>query len=185
MVRAKSNTDGQQPLLLLVDDDRELCSALRSAMKKRGFEVTVAHDAGSALELATPRVPQFAIVDLNLNGSSGLVLVENLVRLSKGMRILVLTGFATTDTAVQAVKYGAHDYLIKPANADDIAAALCHEAKDLPPPPAKDASADDLEWEHLRKVLIETNGNVSEAARLLGVHRRTVQRKLSRRPAEK
>ena len=171
--------------LLLVDDDLEFCSILSSAMERKGFKVALAHDARSALDLAAGQAPQFAIVDLNLNGSSGLGLVEKLMQLSEQrMRILVLTGFATIGTAVHAVKSGAHDYLTKPASAEDIAAALLHESEALPPLPAKDVSVDDLEWQHLRQVLTETHGNVTEAARLLGMNRRTVYRKLNKRPGQ-
>ena len=170
------------PFLLLVDDDPVLSSVMAPALQRRGFRVAVAPDYQSALSVAAGEAPQFAVVDLKFPGGSGLMLVQQLMQANGRMRIVVLTGYASIATAVSAVKLGAHYYLAKPANADDVVAALRSEA----PAPAvireRPLSVHRLEWEHIHRVLSGNQGNISATARLLGMHRRTLQRKLSKHP---
>ncbi len=172
------------PTLLLADDDAVFRDVLSRALGKRGYLVTTAHDTASALALAAEDPPEYAVVDLKMPGASGLKLVEQLHQLEPATRILVLTGYASIATAVQAVKLGAIGYVSKPATADEIAAALENARGDssidvdLHP-----ASIERIEWEHIQKVLSEHDGNVSATARALKMHRRTLQRKLAKRPA--
>jgi two-component system response regulator RegA len=175
-----------RPRLLLVDDDETLLSVLAAALTRRGFDVTVATDFDGALEAAQAHAPHYAVVDLKFPGGSGLGLVERLMERDPRTRIVVLTGYASIATAVEAVKLGAHYYLAKPANADDIVAALRRDSAPAPTAatPIRDRplSVDRLEWEHIHRVLSGTKGNISATARLLGMHRRTLQRKLSKHP---
>jgi two-component system response regulator RegA len=171
------------PSLLLVDDDEMLSCVLARALEKRRFRVTVAHDYPSALAAAAANPPECAVVDLKLPGGSGLNLVKRLVDLRACARVVVLTGYGSIATAIEAVKLGAHYYLTKPAGANDIVAALYRE----PGPSSasireKPLSVNRLEWEHINQVLSGNDGNVSATARLLGMHRRTLQRKLSKHP---
>lgn len=176
--------DGGQSRLLLVDDDEILCSVLSRALQRRGFRVTVVHDHQAALAAAAENPPQFAIVDLKFPDGSGLDLVKQLMGLYEHMRVVVLTGFASIATAIEAVKLGAHYYLTKPANADDIVEALHRDfAAASAPIREKPLSVNRLEWEHINRVLTGNKGNISATARLLGMHRRTLQRKLSKHPA--
>ncbi|MDD5033908.1 MAG: response regulator transcription factor [Methylococcaceae bacterium] len=175
----------EQPRLLLVDDDATFCMVLEQAMAKRGFDIFVAHDLEGGIDLAEKVEPEFAVIDLRIGYESGLSLVKRLVELDGNTRIVMLTGYASIATAVEAIKLGATHYLTKPADADEIVAALHKdsgddsvEIKDKP------LSVKRLEWEHLQKVLIEHDGNISAAARALGMHRRTLQRKLEKRPVK-
>lgn len=178
--------DGQDRRLLLADDDETFCQVLATALERRGFAVTTAHDGLKALESARAIRPAYALVDLRMPGCSGLDLVAGLHALDPDMRILVLTGYASIATAVEAVKRGAVQYLTKPADADEVVAALDAAAGDPPAEvPARPMSLDRLEWEHIQRVLEDAGGNVSEAARRLGIHRRTLQRKLFKRPARR
>jgi len=178
-------SDKDLPSLLLVDDDELFCSVLAAAMENRGFSVMVAHNVDSALQQVGDNAPEYAVVDLNMPGDSGLVLVEKLHALDEFTRIVVLTGYASIATAVEAIKLGATHYLTKPADADEIVIAMQRTqgdaAAELAPQPM---SVNRLEWEHIQKVLSECDGNISEAARRLGMHRRTLQRKLAKRPAK-
>jgi len=179
----KTNGKNELPSLLLADDDETLCSVLARALEKRGFRVTVAHDYQSALALAAGDPPEFAVVDLKLAGSSGLCLVRKLMELDAHTRVVVLTGYGSIATAVEAVKLGARYYLTKPADADDVVAALHHESGTSSAPICeKPLSVNRLEWEHINRVLAGNNGNISATARVLGMHRRTLQRKLSKHP---
>jgi len=173
--------------LLLVDDDMVFCQVLEKAMKKRGYEVMVANSVTQAQELLDEGVtPDYAVVDLSMpGGPSGLVLVEVLHALSAEMRIVVLTGYASVATAVEAIKLGATHYLAKPANADEIVKAFGKELGDADAGVSdQPASVRRLEWEHIQKVLADCDGNISAAARELGMHRRTLQRKLAKRPVK-
>jgi two-component system, response regulator RegA len=176
----------ERPLMLLVDDDDTFRDVLSQAMIKRGFDVTTASNATEAMHLAEANPPEFAIVDLKMPGPSGLMLVKRLNELDAATRIVVLTGYASITTAVEAVKLGATHYLAKPAEADEIIAAFHKEAGDeatpLSPAPL---SVDRLEWEHIQRVMTENDGNISATARALNMHRRTLQRKLSKYPAKK
>jgi len=172
------------PSLLIVDDDDLFRDVLAGAMRRRGFEVVCAGDVAQALEAVGDNPPEYAVIDLNMPGESGLVLVEKLHRLDAATRIVVLTGYASIATAVEAIKLGATHYLTKPAEADEIVAALGSEAGNAGAEvTGQPMSTRRLEWEHIQKVLMECGGNISETARRLGMHRRTLQRKLAKRPA--
>jgi two-component system response regulator RegA len=171
------------PTLLLVDDDQTFCGVLSRALEKRNFAVTVANSVEQALPLAKANPPEYAVVDLKMEGASGLVLVQALHELDAATRIVVLTGYASIATAVEAVKLGATQYLAKPANADEIVAAFGHNASPELPLNAQPASVERLEWEHIQRVLQEQQGNISATARLLNMHRRTLQRKLAKKPS--
>ena len=172
------------PSLLLVDDDEVLCSVLAGALQRKGYHVTTAHDYQSALAVAAEHRPDFAVVDLKFPGGSGLRLVKELVDLDHHTRVLVLTGYGSIATAIEAVKLGAHYYLTKPANADEIVAALNRDGDvSSAPVSEKPLSVNRLEWEHINRVLSGNHGNVSATARVLGMHRRTLQRKLGKHPA--
>lgn len=164
--------------LLLVDDDTTFCRVLSSALEKRGFTVTVAHSVEQALPLALADPPEYAVVDLKMGGTSGLTLIQALHELDPVTRIVVLTGYASIATAVEAVKLGAVQYLSKPANADEIVAEFGHLASVETPLNARIRTVNQLEWEHIQHVMLECHGNISATARALNMHRRTLQRKL-------
>jgi two-component system response regulator RegA len=169
--------------LLIVEDDADFAAALARAMTKRGCEVALAHDAAEAQTVADTFAPSHAVVDLKLPGESGLKVVEHLAARSPAPAIVVLTGYASIATAVEAVRLGARHYLAKPADADEVLAALLRDEPDA----ALEVSAEPLsvarmEWEHIQKVLNEHDGNISATARALKMHRRTLQRKLDKRP---
>ncbi|WP_035383217.1 response regulator transcription factor [Ferriphaselus sp. R-1] len=177
-----STTPSEQPSLLLVDDDATFCAVLAKALLKRGFAVTSANSVEQALPLAAANPPEFAVVDLKMDGASGLVLVKALHELDPATRIVMLTGYASIATAVEAIKLGATQYLTKPANADEIIEAFGHAASADIEPNVQPTSVDRLEWEHIQRVLQDHDGNVSATARALNMHRRTLQRKLTKRP---
>ncbi|MFO7542180.1 MAG: response regulator [Thiobacillus sp.] len=169
--------------LLIVEDDADFAAALARAMRKRDFEVALAHDAAEARSVAETFAPSHAVVDLKLPGESGLAVVEHLAARTPAPAIVVLTGYASIATAVEAVRLGARHYLAKPADADEVLAALLRDEPDatleVNPEPLTVAR---LEWEHIHKVLNEHDGNISATARALKMHRRTLQRKLDKRP---
>lgn len=171
--------------LLIVDDDVTFTQVLARAMRKRNFETFVAHDIDSALSLARENTPAYAIVDLKLAEQSGLQLIEALATALPEINIVMLTGYASIATAVEAVKLGATHYLCKPAGVDEILEAFNlgsgNASIELPETPL---SIDRLEWEHIQKILQDNHGNISATARILGMHRRTLQRKLLKRPAK-
>ncbi|MEI2645686.1 MAG: response regulator transcription factor [Candidatus Competibacter sp.] len=178
--------DARPPRLLLVDDDPVFCRALGLALGRRGFAVTVAHDGAGALRQARFESPDYAVVDLNLDGDSGLRLIPSLLALDPAIRIVVLTGYASLATAVDAIKLGAINYLAKPADADEVLAALTALSGDPTTPIShRPLSVNRLEWEHIQRVLRDNDGNISVTARQLGMHRRTLQRKLAKRPASR
>ena len=169
--------------ILVVDDDEVFCQVLARAFKSRQLQVLIANDAKQAAELAKQSTPGYAVVDLRMPESSGLQLIPELLKLNPAMRIVVLTGYASITTAVEAIKLGAVHYLTKPADADEILATLTSSGGDSSTVVRdKPLSLERLEWEHLQKVLADCDGNVSAAARQLGMHRRTLQRKLNKRP---
>lgn len=178
-----SATLNEHASLLLVDDDDVFCQVLCRALEKRDFIVTVAHSVEQAMPLALASPPEYAVVDLKMGGASGLMLVQALHQLDPATRIVVLTGYASIATAVEAIKLGATHYLAKPANADEIVAAFGHSASTEAPLNAQTASLERLEWEHIQRVLHEHQDNISATARALDMHRRTLQRKLAKRPA--
>jgi two-component system response regulator RegA len=173
----------ERPSLLLVDDDSALRQVLARALDKRGFAVVTAPDVESALLLAQDNSPEYAVIDLKMPCLSGLVLVQRLKELDTETRIVMLTGYASIATAVEAIKLGATHYLAKPADADEIVAALMQSAGNPDVPVSHDPlSVERLEWEHIQRVLGEHEGNISATARALKMHRRTLQRKLSKKP---
>ncbi len=175
----------ERPRLLLVDDDTTFGEVLQRALEKRGFEVFLAKTLEEGLAQAAELTPEYAVVDLRIGHASGLVLIKKLKELDVNTRIVVLTGYASIATAVEAIKLGAVHYLTKPVDADEIVAAL-HKEEGDPNVEIKDKplSVRRIEWEYLQKVLMEHEGNISAAARALGMHRRTLQRKLDKRPVK-
>ncbi|MGX9720311.1 response regulator transcription factor [Stenotrophomonas acidaminiphila] len=172
---------------LLVDDDPLYLRTLQRSLARREIETATAHDIAGALEQATRAPPAFALIDLKLGGESGLALIQPLRALRADMRILLVTGYASIATAVEAIKLGADDYLPKPATVPMILRALGEadegeEHEEVEPPDAM-TPISRLQWEHIQQALHETGGNVSAAARLLGMHRRSLQRKLLKRPS--
>lgn len=169
--------------LLLVDDDKVFCEVLSRALEKRGFATQVAHSISQATQLAETTRPDFAVIDLRLAEESGLSLIPTLLEQNCDIRMIMLTAYASIATAVEAIKLGATQYLTKPADADEILAALRQgQGNAEVPVPEKPTPLQRLEWEHIQKVLTECEGNISAAARKLGLHRRTLQRKLQKRP---
>jgi two-component system response regulator RegA len=168
--------------LVIVEDDEAFARTLRRSFERRGYAVSVAPGHGALEALLAEQVPDFAVVDLKLGGASGLVCVSHLRERSDAMKIVVLTGFASIATAVEAIKLGADYYLAKPSNTDDIEAAFAREGGDITAPvDGRQSSIKTLEWEHIHQTLVETEFNISEAARRLGMHRRTLARKLEKR----
>jgi two-component system, response regulator RegA len=166
--------------LLLVDDDAPLCQRLARAMERRGFLVTTADSVASGVAAVGDHPPAFAVVDLRLADGSGLEIVKTLRKARPGARIVMLTGYGNIATAVAAVKAGALDYLPKPADADAVERALLASEAALPPPPEDPMSADRVRWEHIQRVFEQCDRNVSETARRLKMHRRTLQRILGK-----
>ena len=169
--------------ILIVDDNADLAAALARSLTRRGYVAHIEHSTEAALKSAPALRPQAAVVDLRMGGASGLECVKGLAQLDPAMRIVVLTGYASITTAVEAVKLGACHYLAKPANAEDILAAFGRsegvtEVEIVERP----TSLKNLEWERINEVLVETDYNISETARRLGLHRRTLARKLAKRP---
>ena len=175
-----SNSLNDRASLLLVDDDATFCQVLRLALERRGYMVAVAHSVEEAIPLVLKNLPEYAVIDLKMSGASGLTLVKMLHELDPATRIVVLTGYASIATAVEAIKLGATQYLSKPANADEIVAAFGHHASADSPLKVQPTSVERLEWEHIQRVLREHQGNISATARALNMHRRTLQRKLAK-----
>jgi two-component system response regulator RegA len=176
-------TETDKPRLLLVDDDVTFCTVLKSALEKRNYEVLVANDVSNGILLAEQNLPEYAVIDLRIGYESGLELVKKLISLDDNTQIVILTGFASIATAVEAIKLGAVHYLTKPANADEIVRALNKNEGDSSVSISENPlSVKRLEWEHLQKVLMQHENNISAAARALNMHRRTLQRKLEKKP---
>jgi two-component system response regulator RegA len=166
--------------ILIVDDDEPFRLALRNAFLRRGYEVFLAGTPAEAEVAAREAGPHYAVVDLRMPGGSGLDVVRSLRALPKPPQVVVLTGYGTIGTAVEAIRLGAVNYLNKPADAEEIEAALLGKR---PPPPVDEVpSLDRQEWEYLNRILADCSGNISEAARRLKMHRRTLQRKLQKHP---
>ena len=172
---------GEDKSLLLVDDDEPFLKRLAKAMEKRGFSVEQAGSVAAGRAIATARPPAFAVVDLRLEDGNGLDVVEVLRAKRPDCRVVVLTGYGAIATAVAAVKIGATDYLSKPADANDVTNALLSRTEALPGPPENPMSADRVRWEHIQRVYEMCDRNVSETARRLSMHRRTLQRILAKR----
>jgi two-component system response regulator RegA len=180
-----SESDASLPTLLVVDDDPAFCRITKRAFEARGFAVRIAHDVERAIWMAEDDPPEYALVDLKMPNASGLTLVQRLKQIDSGTCVVVLTGYASIATAIEAIKLGATHYLAKPARTEDILAAF----KRVEPKPDVPISEDpmrigQLEWEHIQKVLVDHQGNISATAKALGMHRRTLQRKLSKRPGK-
>jgi two-component system response regulator RegA len=174
-------TASEPRTLLILDDDRPFRERLARAMQARGFTVTVAETVREGIAIARENAPAYAVVDLKLEDGNGLDVVEALHEKRPNCRVVVLTGFGNIATAVAAVKFGALDYLSKPADADDILHALLAPPGSKPSPPENPMSADRVRWEHIQRVYELCGHNVSETARRLNMHRRTLQRILSKR----
>ncbi|MEP3347134.1 MAG: ActR/PrrA/RegA family redox response regulator transcription factor [Litoreibacter sp.] len=172
---------GDDNTLLLVDDDEPFLRRLARAMEKRGFAVETAETVAAGRAIATARPPAYAVIDLRLGDGNGLDVVEVLREKRPDAKIVVLTGYGAIATAVAAVKIGATDYLSKPADANDVTNALLATGDELPPPPENPMSADRVRWEHIQRVYELCDRNVSETARRLSMHRRTLQRILAKR----
>lgn len=183
---SNNKSSPQDQRLLIIDDDEMFCHVLSRALTRRGYQVSVAHDADQALSLAASESPSMATLDLKLENSSGLKLLPELLAVAPGCRVVVLTGYSSIATAVEAIKLGAVNYLCKPADADDVLMSFNRqegnpdaEVAENPP------SVNRITWEHIQKVLQEHDGNISATARALGMHRRTLQRKLQKRPVKR
>ncbi|HET6537096.1 MAG TPA: response regulator transcription factor [Sphingopyxis sp.] len=168
--------------LLIVEDDEALARTLKRSFERRGYLVKVAHSPDEQIALMDDFHPHFAVVDLKLGNASGLACVKSLRAADEDMKIIVLTGYASIATAVEAIKLGASYYLAKPANSDDIEAAFERSEGDADAPlDGRQTSIKTVEWEYIHQTLVESDFNISEAARRLGMHRRTLARKLEKR----
>jgi two-component system response regulator RegA len=178
--------------ILVIEDDDTFSTTLVRALKRRGYEALAANDVAAAIGLMETATPAWVVLDLNLAGASGLALIPRLREIDPACRIVVLTGYASISTAVDAIKLGAVQYLAKPVDVDTLLRAFGHalqagETASAASPPAaishSPMSVERMEWEHIQRVLGEHKGNISATARALNMHRRTLQRKLSKRPA--
>ena len=174
-------SDFEDKSLLIVDDDNPFRQRLARAMEKKGFTVTQAESVKIGIETVKSQSPAFAVVDLRLNDGNGLEVVKEIQKGNIKSRIIMLTGYGNIPTAVAAIKEGAIDYIAKPADADDVEKALLADPNSKPAPPENPMSADRVKWEHIHRVFELCNRNVSETARRLKMHRRTLQRILSKR----
>ena len=174
-------SDFEDKSLLIVDDDDPLRGRLSRAMEKKGFSVKEAKSVSESLEMVKKSPTKFAVIDLRLEDGNGLDVVKELLKARKDSRIVMLTGYGNLPTAVAAVKAGAIDYIAKPVDADDVEAALLASPESKAKPPENPMSADRVKWEHIHRVFELCNRNVSETARRLKMHRRTLQRILSKR----
>jgi two-component system response regulator RegA len=172
---------GPDPSLLLVDDDGPFVRRLARAMEMRGFSVEVAESVAEGIEKVHQKAPKYAVLDLRLGDGNGLDVIEAIRQHRDDTRVIVLTGYGNIATAVTAVKLGAVDYLAKPADADDVYAALTQRAGEKADVPENPMSADRVRWEHIQRVYEMCDRNVSETARRLNMHRRTLQRILAKR----
>ncbi|MFQ5622631.1 MAG: ActR/PrrA/RegA family redox response regulator transcription factor [Paracoccaceae bacterium] len=172
---------GADNSLLILDDDEPFLRRLARALEKRGFAPVTAQSVEEGKVVVNGTPPAYAVVDLRLEDGNGLEVVEHLQEKRPDARIIVLTGYGAIATAVAAVKMGATDYLSKPADADDITATLLSLKEQKPPPPENPMSADRVRWEHIQRVFELCDRNVSETARRLSMHRRTLQRILAKR----
>jgi two-component system response regulator RegA len=174
-----------KPGLLLVDDNENHCWALARAFEKRGYAVKVAHSVAAACGLLEDWYPEYAVVDLRMPGPTGLTLIPRLKAAFADMRIVMLTGYASIGTAVEAIKLGATQYLVKPVDAHTIEAAFHDGGAPAVPTGDELLTVERLEWEYIQRVLAEQNGNVSATARALNMHRKTLQRKLNKYPTSR
>jgi two-component system response regulator RegA len=179
----QARTANGKPHLLLVDDNENHCWALTRAFEKRGYAVKAAHSAPAACNLLQDWLPDYAVVDLRMPGPTGLTLIPRLKAVCPGVRIVMLTGYASIASAVEAIKLGATQYLVKPVDASTLEAAFRDERGDTTAASSDHlVSVERLEWEYIHRVLTEQHGNVSATARALNMHRKTLQRKLGKHP---
>lgn len=175
-----------RPSLLLIDDDSLFLQTMGRSLQRKGLQISTAENADAALEVLQQQRFDLVLLDLNLNGESGLRLLQRILQLQPDARVIMLTAYASVATAVDAIKRGAENYLCKPVNASDIAALLTDDDSNSEETLSDNPlSVDRLEWEHLQRVLMEHAGNISATARALNMHRRTLQRKLQKRPVSK
>ena len=167
---------------LLVDDDTLFLRTLQRALLKRGIQAVTAEDSAAALEAARTAPLDFALVDLKIGKESGLRLIGPLKEIRREMRVVMMTGYASVATAVEAIKAGADDYLLKPVSVEAILRVIADDAEPAPEEDDSMIPLGRLEWEHIQQALRATDGNISAAARMLGVHRRSLQRKLAKKP---
>lgn len=172
---------GENNNLLIVDDDRPFLQRLARAMETRGFSVETAESVAEGMAKIKVGAPDFAVVDMRLNDGNGLDVIEGIRNVKPNCKAIILTGYGNIATAVTAVKMGAIDYLAKPADADDVYTALMRKPSDKADPPENPMSADRVRWEHIQRVYELCDRNVSETARRLNMHRRTLQRILAKR----
>ena len=177
----KKISDFQDKSLLIVDDDNPFRNRLAHSMEKKGFKVTQAENVKSGIQKAKENKPAFAVIDLRLGDGNGLEVVKEIQQSKKESRIIMLTGYGNIPTAVAAIKAGAIDYLAKPVDAEDVETALLADPNQKAHPPEDPMSADRVKWEHIHRIFELCNRNVSETARRLKMHRRTLQRILSKR----
>ena len=177
----KNISEFKDKSLLIVDDDNPFRERLARAMEKKGFQVSQAEGVRKGIESVQFKSPAFAVIDLRLNDGNGLEVVKEIQSLNSSSRVVMLTGYGNISTAVAAIKQGAIDYLAKPADADDVERALLADPNRKAAPPENPMSADRVKWEHIHRVFELCNRNVSETARRLKMHRRTLQRILSKR----
>ena len=177
--------------ILIIEDDDTFSATLVRALKRRGYAALAAKSVPVALDMAATRAPDWVVLDLNLDGASGLTLIPRLLEINTACRIVVLTGYASITTAVDAIKLGAVQYLAKPVDVDTLLRAFGHTLQAdasasamAAPIAAVPMSVDRMEWEHIQRILHEHKGNISATARALNMHRRTLQRKLLKRPAK-
>jgi two-component system response regulator RegA len=178
---SKTQTAAGEMTLLIVDDDKPFLQRLARAMEARGYSVDTADTVAEGLKKVDASPPAYAVVDMRLEDGNGLDVIDSIRKKRPESRTVVLTGYGNIATAVTAVKLGAVDYLAKPADADDIHFALTREASEKAPPPENPMSADRVRWEHIQRVYEMCDRNVSETARRLNMHRRTLQRILAKR----
>jgi two-component system, response regulator RegA len=177
-----TNEAQHAPSILLVDDDATLRERLARALRERGFDVRTAGSADEAMTLVRAESPEMAVLDLKMPGRSGLDLLRDMKEQDPSTKIVILTGYGSIATAVDATKLGAVAYLPKPVDADEVMAAFQRAIGDAPSKPLETPSLARAEWEHINRVLSDCGGNISEAARRLGIHRRSLQRKLQKYP---
>jgi len=181
--------NSHRPSILIVDDDEVFRTRLGRAFDARGYDTRTSGDYTGAVDFARDESPEFAVVDLRMPGPGGLELVRELKKIDPATKVVILTGYGSIATAIDAIRLGATHYLPKPADADDIVAAFARgAAPPLDPPAPEYTEAPSLaraEWEHINRVLSDCGGNISESARRLGIHRRSLQRKLQKYPPSK
>lgn len=170
--------------LLIIDDDAVLISTLKRAMERRGLDVSTAMNGNEAIQELQKQPYDFATLDLKLEKESGLTILEHILSIQADLKVVILTGYASIPSTVEAIKRGAQDYLCKPASGDDIFSALTGNKSTSAGISEKPLSVDRVEWEHIQRVMAEHDGNISATARALGMHRRTLQRKLQKHPLD-